>query len=59
MAEPRTPGYEITRYEVRRFFSALGLAPDEVDTLRIHGNRAVATLTTGATIAVHIAETRS
>ena len=59
MAEPRTPGYEVTRFEVRRFFSALGLAPDEVRELSIKGNRAVATLTTGRVISVHIAETRS
>lgn len=59
MAEPATPGYEITRWEVRAFMAALGLDPREVDTLNIHKNRAIATLTTGRVIAVHIRESRS
>lgn len=57
-AEPRTPGYEVSRFEVSAFMRALGLDPREVETLRIHGNRATADLTTGRTIAVHISETR-
>lgn len=58
MAEPATAGYDITRYEVRRFYSALGLAPDEVRELHVQGNRAVATLTTGRIVSVRITETR-
>ena len=57
--EPATPGYEITRFEVRAFMAALGLAPAEVRELHIQGNRAVATLTTGRIISVHIRESRS
>lgn len=58
MAEPRTPGYEITRFEVRAFMAALGLDPTDVRELHVAGNRAVATLTTGRIISVHIAESR-
>ena len=57
-SEPATKGYEITRFEVRAFMAALGLDPKEVESIHIHANRAVATLTTGDVIRVHIAETR-
>lgn len=57
-AEPATPNYEITRFEVSAFFRALGLDPREVDSVRIVKARAVATLTTGATIHIRIKETR-
>ena len=39
-----TPGYEITRFEVNRFCSALGLEPTEVIGLQIVGKRIIATL---------------
>ena len=58
-SEPATKGYEITRFEVRAFFAALGLDPKEVVEVRIHGNRATANLTTGDVISVHIRESRS
>jgi hypothetical protein len=57
-SEPATPGYSVTRFEVRAFMAALGLDPKEVESITIHKNRAVATLTTGDVIRVHIAETR-
>lgn len=59
MTEPRTPGYEITRFEVRAFMAALGLDHKEVESITIRGNRAVATLIKGEIIRVHIAETRT
>lgn len=58
MAEPATPGYEIGRAEVRQFTRALGLDPDEVESIRIVKARAVATLAGGATIHIRITDTR-
>lgn len=58
MAEPATPGYDITRYEVRRFMSALGLDPADVDSVRIVTKRVVATLLDGSTIHIRITDTR-
>jgi coenzyme F420-reducing hydrogenase beta subunit len=58
MAEPATPGYEITRAEIRQFTRSLGLDPNEVESIRIVKSRAVATLTGGATIHIRIVETR-
>ncbi len=57
-----TPGYEITRYEVRRFFAAAGLDPDAVIQLSITGNRASALVREDGKmreIIVHVTETRS
>lgn len=59
MAEPSTPGYEVSRFEVRQFMRALGLDPNEVESVRIVKARAVATLATGATIHIRIRETRT
>jgi hypothetical protein len=58
MAEPATPGYEITRFEVAQFFRALGLDPREVVRLNVVAARAVATLTTGSVVSIRITETR-
>lgn len=58
MAEPATPGYEVSRFEVTAFMRALGLDPREVDSVRIVKARAVATLAGGATIHIRIRETR-
>jgi hypothetical protein len=58
MAEPATKHYDITRYEVRRFMSALGLTPGDVESIRIAGKRVVATLTDGSTIHIRITESR-
>lgn len=58
MAEPATPGYEISRFEVTAFFRAMGLDPREVESVRIVQARAVATLAGGATIHIRIKETR-
>jgi phosphosulfolactate phosphohydrolase-like enzyme len=58
MAEPSTPGFDVTRYEIRRFMSALGLSPGDVESVRIAGKRVVATLTDGSTIHIRITESR-
>jgi len=58
MAEPATPHYEITRQEVRQFTRALGLDPNEVESIRIVKARAVATLVGGSTIHIRIIESR-
>jgi coenzyme F420-reducing hydrogenase beta subunit len=58
MAEPATPGYEITRAEVRFFTRALGLDPNQVESIRIVKARAVASLTDGSTIHIRITDTR-
>lgn len=58
MAEPATPGYEVTRHEIRQLMRAMGLNPDEVESVRIVKARAVATLAGGATIHIRIRETR-
>jgi len=58
MAEPTTPGYEITRAEVRFFMRSLGLDPNNVESIRIVKARAVATLAGGSTIHIRITETR-
>lgn len=43
LPEPEpTPGYEITRHEVRQFMRAAGLDPDEVLGLQVVGKRVVA-----------------
>lgn len=58
MAEPATKGYEIGRYEVRRFMSALGLDPADVDSLHVAGKRVVATLLDHSTIHIRIVDSR-
>jgi coenzyme F420-reducing hydrogenase beta subunit len=58
MAEPATKGYEISRFETNQFMRALGLDPNDVESIRIVKARAVATLTTGSTIHIRITETR-
>lgn len=59
MAEPATPHYDITRYEVRRFMSALGLDPRDVGSLHVAGKRVVATLLDDSTIHIRIVDTRA
>lgn len=43
-SEPVTPGYEITRFEVRAFMAALGLTPERVLSLHIENSRVIARL---------------
>lgn len=58
MAEPATDGYDISRFEIRQFMRALGLDPEQVESVRIVKARAVAVLNDGTTIHVRITETR-
>jgi len=58
MAEPVSPGFEITRHEVRQFTRALGLDPNQVESIRIVKARAVATLADGTTVFIRITESR-
>jgi hypothetical protein len=57
-AEPATPGFDITRYEIRRFMSALGLDPADVDAFSVFRNRVIATLIDGSTIHIRIVDPR-
>lgn len=55
---PITRGYEISRFEIRAFMAALGLAPDDVDFITIKDKRVVANLTNGESIAIPIKNSR-
>lgn len=55
---PPTKGYEISRFEVRAFMAALGLAPDDVDSITIKDKRVIANLTNGESIAIPIKDSR-
>lgn len=57
---PATKGYEIEATETRQFMRALGLDPDQVETVLIQpgAKRVIATLLDGEAIAIPVRDRR-